>query len=122
MQALAGRKRALGPEHRAAMASEADVALAYVSEGKFVQGEALAREALELNRKKEPDSWERFRSESLLGASLAGEKKYSEAKPLLWEGYEGMLARKGQIEVSRWYDLDCARQWLVRLKRKERSQ
>jgi len=34
------------------------------------------------------------RGESLLGARLAGEKKYAEAEPLLLGGYQGMLARK----------------------------
>jgi hypothetical protein len=76
------------------MASAADVALACQSQGKFAESEPLAREALEFNGKKQPDGWQRFRVESLLGASLAGQKKYTEAEPLLLEGYHGMLARK----------------------------
>ena len=36
----------------------------------------------------------RFWAESLLGASLAGEKKYAEAEPVLLGGYRGMLVRK----------------------------
>lgn len=51
----------------------------------------------------------------MLGASLAGKKKYAEAKPLLREVYQGMLARKDQMEVSRnRYHLDRASEWLVR--------
>ena len=34
------------------------------------------------DKKIQPDSWPRFRTASLLGESLAGQKKYAEAKPL----------------------------------------
>jgi hypothetical protein len=75
----------------------------------------LAREALEAEKKVQPDDWQRYRAESLLGESLAGEKKYSEAEPLLLEGYQGMLARKDHIAVPDRYHLDLAQQWLVQL-------
>jgi hypothetical protein len=97
------------------MASAADLALAYQSQRKFAESEALAREALELERKKQPEDWQRFRAESLLGASLAGEKKYAEGEPLLLEGYQGMLARKDRISVPDHYHIDLAHKWLVDL-------
>jgi tetratricopeptide (TPR) repeat protein len=114
-QALAGRRHALGSDHPDTMASAADLALAYLSQGKFSQSEPLAREAMEFFRKKQPDDWQRFRAESLLGASLAGQKKYAEAEPLLLEGYQGMLARKDRVAVPDRYHLDRAREWLVQL-------
>jgi serine/threonine protein kinase/Tfp pilus assembly protein PilF len=114
-QALAGRRHALGSEHPDTMASAADLALAYLSQGKFAEAEPLAREALEFNQKKQPDHWQRFRTESLLGASLAGQKKYAEAEPLLMEGYSGMVERKSWVAVSDWYQLDRAGGWLVQL-------
>jgi eukaryotic-like serine/threonine-protein kinase len=114
-QALAGRRHALGSEHPDTMASAADLALAYQSQGKFAEAEPLAREALEFDKKKQPDDWQRFRAESLLGASLAGQKKYAEAESLLLEGYRGMATRKDRIAVSDWYHLDRAREWLVQL-------
>ena len=114
-QALAGRRHALGSEHPDTMASAADLALAYLSQGKFAESEPLAREALEFNRNKQPEDWQRFRTESLLGVSLAGQKKYAEAEPLLLEGYQGMLARKERMAVPDWYHLDRAREWLVQL-------
>jgi len=97
------------------MASAADLALAYQSQRKFTQSEALAREALELERKKQPEDWQRFRAESLLGASLLGQKRYTDAEPLLLEGYQGMLARKDRMAVRDHYHLDSARKWLVDL-------
>jgi tetratricopeptide (TPR) repeat protein len=97
------------------MVSAENLALAYESQGKFAEAEPLAREALELNQKKQPDDWDRFRAESLLGASLAGQKKYAEAEPLLLDGYTGMVARKDRVLMPDWYHLDRAREWLVQL-------
>jgi hypothetical protein len=37
------------------MASVADLALAYLSQGKFTESDPLAREAMEFDRKKQPD-------------------------------------------------------------------
>jgi serine/threonine protein kinase len=113
-QALAGR-RALGAQHAYTMGLQADLALAYMSQGKFAASEPLAREALKFSQKKQPDDWQGFRAESLLGASLAGEKRYAEAEPLLLEGYKGMLARKDRIDVPDRHHLELAHQWLVQL-------
>jgi hypothetical protein len=79
------------------------------------KSEPLAREALGFYQKQRPEDWQRYRAESLLGASLAGQKKYAEAEPLLLEGYRGMLARKDRIDVPDWYHLDRAHEWLVQL-------
>jgi len=114
-QALAGRRHALGSEHPDTMASAADLALAYQSEAKFVESEPLARGAMEVIRKNRPDDWQGFRAESLLGASLTGEKKYAEAEPLLLEGYQGMVARESQMTAGDHYHLDRAREWIVQL-------
>ena len=114
-RALAGRRHTLGREDRDTMMAAADLALAYQSQGKFAESEALARETVEVDRKKQPDDWSLFRAESLLGASLAGQKKYAEAEPLLLKGYEGMVARKNRMAVADWYHLDRARAWIVQL-------
>ena len=114
-QALAGRRHALGSENPDTMDAAADLALAYQSQGKFVESEPLAREALEFDRKKRLDDWQRFRAESLLGASLAGQQKYAEAEPLLIEGYQGMAARKDSISAEDRYHLDRAHSWIVQL-------
>jgi len=109
------RRHAQGPEHPDTMDASSDLALAYQSQGKFSKSEPLARQALEFDRDKRPDHWQRFRAEALLGASLAGQKKYSEAEPLLLEGYQGMLARKDRMAVSDRYNLDRAREWIAQL-------
>jgi tetratricopeptide (TPR) repeat protein len=114
-EALAGRRRTLGPQHPDAMNSAAALALAYQSQGKFAESEPLAHEAAETDRTKRPESWQRFREESLLGASLAGQKKFTEAEPLLLAGYQGMDARREGIQVPNRYYLDFARQSIVHL-------
>jgi eukaryotic-like serine/threonine-protein kinase len=122
-QVLAGRRRVGGSEapsdvHLAA----ADLAMILVAEGKFEASEPIARENLEFNVRERPESWQRFRAESLLGAALAGEKKYAEAEPLLAGGYQGMLARKEKMGVPDLYHLDRAREWLAELETSKGSQ
>jgi serine/threonine protein kinase/Tfp pilus assembly protein PilF len=114
-QALSGRRRALGSQSRDTMASAADLAMVYQSEGRFAESEPLAREALQFNLQKQPEQWQRFSTESLLGVSLAGQKRYAEAEPLLLEGYRGMEAQKARIPAPDRYHLDRGRHWIVRL-------
>jgi eukaryotic-like serine/threonine-protein kinase len=63
----------------------------YVDQSRFAEAEALLQRALIVYEKTIPDTWSRYYSQSLLGASLAGQKKYPEAEPLLLSGYEGMV-------------------------------
>jgi len=112
-QALAGFRHALGAQSPTTANAEDDLGLAYISQGKFTDAEPLAREALSIDEKAQPGNWQRYRAESLLGVSLAGQKKLAEAGPLLREGYQGLLARKDLIDVPDRYHLDLAHQWLV---------
>jgi serine/threonine protein kinase/Tfp pilus assembly protein PilF len=114
-QAVAGRVHSAGKEDPDTLAAEADLVLAYYSQGKFAQSEPLAREILDIQKNKQPDDWQRFRAQSLLGAVLAGEKKYSEAEPLLEEGYRGLVKRKNKMAVPDQYHLDRAHDWIVEL-------
>ena len=117
-EALAGKRRALGSDHPETMQAATDLALALLSQRKFLESDGLAREAVEFNRKKHPEDWPRFRAESLLGASLSGQKKYAEAEPLLTGSYLGMVDRKGKpgwMGASTARYLDEARGWIVDL-------
>lgn len=114
-QAVAGRVHSAGKEDPDTLAAEADLVLAYYSQGKFAQSEPLAREILDIQKNKQPDDWQRFRAQSLLGAVLAGEKKYSEAEPLLEEGYRGLVKRKNKMAIPDQYHLDRAHDWIVEL-------
>ena len=116
-QTLAARTHTLGSDNPETMRSAADLALAYVSQQKPAAAEPLAREAFEFARAKRPDDWQRFRAESVLGESLAGQKRYADAEPLLVEGYRGMLARQEEIAVPDRYHLERAHDWVVALDR-----
>jgi len=114
-ESLAGERLALGRENQLTLMTAADLALAYLSQGKFAQSESLARDTVRVYREKYPDDWHRSFVESLLGASLKGQKKYAEAEPLLLLGYREMSARKGGMAVPDRYRVDLAGEWLRQL-------
>jgi eukaryotic-like serine/threonine-protein kinase len=115
-QALAGLRQVQGPEDPETLNAEADLALDDISLGNFAQAEPLAREVLEKDKKVKPDDLQRFFAESFLGASLAGEKKYTDAEPLLLEGYQGLVTRKARmLTPSDRLELEHVREWIVQL-------
>jgi hypothetical protein len=83
--------------------------------GKYVPAEALLREALAAHQKSMTTTWDRYNCQSLLGASLAGQKKYEEAEPLAVSGFEGMLQRKTTIPAASRFKLEQAGAWIVQL-------
>ncbi len=90
----------------------AGLATCLVKFGKFEGAEPAARESLTIRQKETPDHWLLFNSKSLLGASLAGQKKYAEAEPLLLEGYEGIKFRGEQVPAKFLYRIaEPSRQW-----------
>ena len=62
-----------------------------------------------------PDDWLTFNARSMLGGSLLGQKKFSEAEPLLLAGYEGMKQRKEKSPAISTSRLDDARTRLIQL-------
>ncbi len=59
-------------------------------EGRFAEAEKPARECLAIREKLRPDNWSTFHTRSMLGAALTGQRKFTEAEPLLLAGYEGL--------------------------------
>ena len=58
------------------------------------------------------------RARALLGATLAGQRKYADAEPLLLSGHEGMAARQAAIPFEiRSTALARASGWIVQLYR-----
>jgi len=57
------------------------------------EAEPLLREALSDREKADPEGWATFHTQFLLGWALLGQRKYTEAEPLLLKGYEGLKAR-----------------------------
>ena len=89
MQAFTGQRNALCARHPDTMPPAADLAPAGIShENSPRASRSCEKPSSSTARSSRMDS-------KHSGASLAGQKKYSEAEPLLIEGYQGMAARKG---------------------------
>jgi hypothetical protein len=113
--ALEVQRRVLGEAHPNTLNTLNNLALLYLNQHKYSHAGALLRPALNGLETTTPDSWTRYDCQSMLGASLAGEKKYAEAEPLLLTGYEGMLAREASMPASSRFKLKESGRWIVQL-------
>ena len=94
---LEARRRVLGPAHPDTTDVMALLAEVRLQQKQYGAAESLLREALNNDAKTATDSWRRYRCRSLLGASLAGQRKYMEAESPLISGYQGMVQREATI-------------------------
>ena len=94
------RKATLGPDHLGTLSSMMDLGEVYCEAKQGAKAEPPLRECLAIREKKQPDVWSTFNTRSLLGGALLGQKKYTEAEPLLMNGYAGMKAREKTIPFS----------------------
>ena len=68
-----------------------------LAQKKFVEAESVLRSVVATREKKIPDDYLTFNARSMLGAALAGQKKYSDAEPWLVSGYDGIKAREAKL-------------------------
>lgn len=108
-QALAGQRHPSALKNGDTVKAAADLALAYQSEGKFSDSEALAREAAEFYQKERPDDWQGFLADSLLEPAWPARRNTPKAEPLLLQGYQGMLQRKERMTAADRYYLELPR-------------
>src|SRR4030095_4449038 len=94
------RRRVLGEKHPDTLRSANNLGWLYLNERRYGQAESILREAFNRYQTSAPDSWERYLCESLLGASLTGQKRYQEAERLVIGGYEAMMQRKAAIPAG----------------------
>ncbi|MBV8812416.1 MAG: serine/threonine protein kinase [Acidobacteriaceae bacterium] len=109
------RRRVLGAEDPDTLWSMDKLAFIYVKEAGYLQAEQLARASLNGYVKVAPNDWNRYKCEGLLGAGLAGQKRYAEAEPLLLSGYEGMIQRESTIPAWSRFNLRETAEWIVQL-------
>ena len=107
------RKSKLGLDHPDTLKSMNDLAGAYLETKRWHDAELVLRPCLDLRQKRATADWRRFLTMSQLGASLAAQKKYAEAEPLLVDGYEGMVFHKSEIPAYRKKDLTAAASRIV---------
>jgi eukaryotic-like serine/threonine-protein kinase len=79
------------------------------------EAEAHLRDSLAIWEARRPDDWNRFDTQSLLGSSLLGQKKFAEAEPLLLSGYQGMRARDAKLPASKKFYVTESGERIVRL-------
>jgi tetratricopeptide (TPR) repeat protein len=94
---LAIQTRQLAAGHPDRAATQAGLGRCLLQSGGAVEAEPLLRECLLVRQKQQADAWETYHTQSLLGGSLLGQKKYAAAEPLLLAGYEGMKQRQAKI-------------------------
>jgi non-specific serine/threonine protein kinase/serine/threonine-protein kinase len=94
---LEARRRVLGPAHPDTTDAMVELAEVWLQEEKYPAAESLLREAIGNYEKTASESWARWRSQSLLGESLAAQRRYSESEAPLIAGYRGMIDRKASI-------------------------
>jgi len=109
------QRRSLGPQHPETADSMAALGDVFLEEHKYSGAGPLLREALNTQQMTSPDSWQRYYSESLLGASLSGQKQFAKAELLLLSGYDGMGLRKATIPFPSRWALDEAGQRVIDL-------
>lgn len=97
IEGLKGQLRVLGATHPDTLSSQAGLGQLQLREHKYPEAEATLREALKGYEKAIPESWEKYNCQSMLGASLDAQKKYTEAEPLLLSGYAGLIDRQAAI-------------------------
>jgi tetratricopeptide (TPR) repeat protein len=97
LKVLESRRRLLGAEQPDTLNTAILLGEARLNRQQFGGAETVLRDALQIYKKTAPEDFARYWCQGLLGASLAGEKKYTEAETLLVSGYEGMV--KGQDNV-----------------------
>ncbi len=115
VKVVEGRRRKLGAGNPDTLASIGDLGWLYVTEGRYAEAEPLLREAANTFEKAANDDWQRYRIMCALGASLAGQKQYAQAEPLLVDGYQKMMERRATIPADSKSELEQAGVRIVKL-------
>ena len=84
------QRRATGPDAINTVVTISNIGWVRLQEKRYSDAERTFREAATILLRTEPTAWERFNVDSMLGASLAGQRKFEEAESLLVAGHNGM--------------------------------
>lgn len=105
--------RNVHPDERVTRTCLTALARLRLKQQRFAEAESLLREAMNGTGNQNLQIWDTFDRQSLLGASLLGQGKYSDAEPLLIAGYEGL--KKLSPAISADANLPAAGERLVNL-------
>ena len=93
-------QRVLGANNPDTLASINDLGELRVDQARYAEAEPMLRGCLEVQEKMMATVYRRYWTETLLGASLAGEQNYDQAEPLLLTGYAGMKQNAAAVSGS----------------------
>jgi serine/threonine protein kinase len=99
-QWLALVKDQAGPDSLAYADELAGLGSILLKQQQWTGAEAVLRDSLAIRAKQQADTWTTCNAQSLLGAALLAQKKYTEAEPLLVGGYEGLKQRQAKIPAK----------------------
>jgi hypothetical protein len=85
------QRRVAAPEGINTLSTVANIGWVRLQQKRYADAEKSFREALAILVRTSASAWERFNVDSMLGATLAAQRKFEEAEPLLISGYNGML-------------------------------
>ena len=105
LELLKVNRRASEPDGRLTLLIRTLLAWTRLHQQKYVEVEADLREVLRSFEKSQVEEWERYYCQSILGAGLAGQKKYADAEPLLLSAYDGMATRRTTVSNALPYRL-----------------
>ena len=115
LEAVAIADKTLGPDHQERASYLRNLAVALLALGRSAEAEDAAREAVTVFRKAErPVPWRIADAESVLGGSLAAQRRFEEAEPLLVQSYpvlakdQGNGAKRASEALKRATDLYIA--------------
>ena len=91
------QEKKLGGEDPQVAHTLANLGRCLLHQRRHAEAEPLLRRCLAIREERLADDWTRFNAMSLLGASLTGQKRYTEAEPFSVRGYEGMKTREAKI-------------------------
>lgn len=75
----------------------------------------MLRECLQVRQNKDPADWRTANARTMLGEALLRQRRIDEAKPLLIEGYEGLMAARNNIPETGFSNLPDAIDRLILL-------
>jgi len=116
-KALDARRRVLGAAHPDTLESLVLLGSVRIKQQNYVGAESTLREALAACEKSEPDAWQCGNVRARLGASLADQKRFADAEPLLLAGYQGMTQHQDTMDAPDRHNLVDAGQATLRMYR-----
>jgi non-specific serine/threonine protein kinase/serine/threonine-protein kinase len=112
---LDARRRVVGAEHPDTSSTMMALGRARLLQEKYTSAARVLADGLNAYERALPRSWERFQCQALLGASLAGDQRYTDAERHLLSGYEGMNLRQATMPPDGRSQMDDAAARLARL-------